>query len=605
MGMLVLTLLALSRASITRHEETLEAETIAEIEAKLFDADFSEPGYFSGLLNKVTGLTSAITSNLMAFPKIKECRSLMSLDVFYSALTSSASSIKSLLGSITSLDSKLRFLLGQTRNPFIHIAGAENVMDISRDIEDLEELDMRPKDNRACVEDHCVLAAGALMKNLEDMPPKLVAQIWLRRTGEAKLSHRTFVDWLKAVANAADTNSLPAGSGWRLAAQMDSQRTVRRSPAGWPGLAEFVAEIKEHVRDADEIVVENPAPSRWSGSEPVKPVKEDTLAEVKSVFTKADNSGENLVVSSKTSMWDDPYWRTRLLEAMWPHADHIGGYMIRTALGTIGEKPGDEKVRGQALDVNQKLMSQNSAFNAYSDKPVVAWGELDGELMDKLWSQAAPLYRELGLKNDDEYIVAFTLRGMKAGGLLDRSGKGLPGPIWHKDVFADYVIINYPFCFLPGYNNEVADIYNYEKVDPGSGHLAKFTEDVENTVMVRTVQEGATEGFGEMIGFNNAQSRHRARPPLDATREAIEGARMTAKDWGVPDNAVRAMIHMTVRKKSWTDIAEAAAFRIPDFVGKWLGPVVKCAQQVPIIEQYWFNEYGGFIDRSNRTYNLN
>mmetsp|Transcript_13260 Transcript_13260/g.30175 ORF Transcript_13260/g.30175 Transcript_13260/m.30175 type:complete len:195 (+) Transcript_13260:1306-1890(+) len=191
---------------------------------------------------------------------------------------------------------------------------------------------------------------------------------------------------------------------------------------------------------------------------------------------------------------------------------------------------------------------------------------------------------------------------MKAGGLLDRSGKGLPGSIWHKDVFADSVAIIYPFCFLPNYNNELTSTEIYEKADPGSKHLAKFREPVEESVFVQTVPDGEEAGFGESVAFNNLLTRHRAWPPANATREAIKRAQQDARDWGVPDNAIRAMIHITIRRKSWTDLAEHLAYTIPDVIGRWIGPVVKCLQQVPFVEQWWFNEYGGFIDRNDRKW---
>jgi len=186
--------------------------------------------------------------------------------------------------------------------------------------------------------------------------------------------------------------------------------------------------------------------------------------------------------------------------------------------------------------------------------------------------------------------------------LLDRSGKGLPGSIWHKDVFADSVAIIYPFCFLPNYNNELTSTEIYEKADPGSKHLAKFREPVEESVFVQTVPDGEEAGFGESVAFNNLLTRHRAWPPANATREAIKRAQQDARDWGVPDNAIRAMIHITIRRKSWTDLAEHLAYTIPDVIGRWIGPVVKCLQQVPFVEQWWFNEYGGFIDRNDRKW---
>merc|ERR1711976_1061003 len=132
---------------------------------------------------------------------------------------------------------------------------------------------------------------------------------------------------------------------------------------------------------------------------------------------------------------------------------------------------------------------------------------------------------------------------MKAGGLLSRDGAGLPGPIWHKDTYSDYVGIVYPFCFLKGYNNELASREVYEVGDPGSRHLGKYRGDLEGTFLVNTIPDGAKQGFGESLAFNNQETRHRARPPMDARSEEVEDAIVAARNWGVPSNAVRAMIH--------------------------------------------------------------
>mmetsp|Transcript_13260 Transcript_13260/g.30176 ORF Transcript_13260/g.30176 Transcript_13260/m.30176 type:complete len:108 (+) Transcript_13260:986-1309(+) len=101
-------------------------------------------------------------------------------------------------------------------------------------------------------------------------------------------------------------------------------------------------------------------------------------------------------------MFTDPYWRSKLLAAIWPHKDHIGGYMIRTALGKVGSATSPPTVRGQDLVQNKKLMKQNTLYNAYSDKPVVAWEEVDDLLMDKLWEEASAMFRELKGVSADE-----------------------------------------------------------------------------------------------------------------------------------------------------------------------------------------------------------
>ena len=175
--------------------------------------------------------------------------------------------------------------------------------------------------------------------------------------------------------------------------------------------------------------------------------------------------------------------------------------------------------------------------------------------MEKLWEKAADMFRKLdGIDPDVEYNVGFTFRGMKAGGLLSRSGAGLPGPIWHKDTFSEYVAIIYPFCFLKGYNNELASKDVYEVGDPGSKKLGAFTGNLKNTVLVNTIPDGATQGFGESVAFNNLETRHRARPPMGAKSKDVLDAIVAARNWGVPSNAVRAMIHISLRKSSPNDI---------------------------------------------------
>jgi len=460
-------------------------------------------------------------------------------------------------------------------NPMKWISFIGNVMDISDEVDDLEELDMKAV-NSAPVP----LDAAAFVENLKSLETEVVVQIWLRRIKEVGATLHEFVEWL------------------------DTQFGGRRETPT-PGLLTFLQSLATHVRHGatqkqlnyikGNVSIQNPV----SASLPEHPIATDTFSTVTTVVSDPD---ENTVgVRGRTSMFDDAYWRNQLLKTIWPHADHIGGYMIRTAMGKVGSEKGKQTIQGQSIEQNKKLMEQNGLYNAYSDKPVVAWEELDGVLMEKLWEEASTMFRELdGVDPDAEYIVAFTFRGMKAGGLLDRSGQGLPGPIWHKDIFANHVTIIYPFCFLAGYDNELASKFEYEKSDPGSKHLAKFTEDVDNTVKVSTVQPGSKQGFGETVTFNNDETRHRALVPLNAARDDIEKARINAKNWGVPDNAIRAMIHITIRKASWTDIVEQVAFRVPNSVGAIFGPIVKCLQQAPWIEQWWFNTHGGFINRTNR-----
>lgn len=461
-------------------------------------------------------------------------------------------------------------------NPFKWVSFFGNVMDISDDVVDLEELDMKASSSGPIP-----LDASALKENLQNLETDLVVKIWLRRINEVGITLSEFVKWLDAeFGGPRDAPTL--------------------------GMLEFLGNLSTHLPQASahkllnlvkgNVSVQNPLPANL----PVKPIMRDTFSAVTPVFKDPDNN--TVAVRGRTSMFDDTYWRNQLLKTIWPHADHIGGYMIRTAIGKVGSAKGKQTIEGQSIEQNKKLMEQNTLYNAYSDKPVVAWEELDGVLMQKLWEEASTQFRELdGVDPDAEYIAAFTFRGMKAGGLLDRSGQGLPGPIWHKDVFANHVTIIYPFCFLAGYDNEVASTFEYEKADPGSKHLAKFNKDVENTVKVSTVPEGAKQGFGETITFNNDETRHRALVPLSASRADIESARTNAKNWGVPDNAIRAMIHITIRKKSWTDIVEQVAFRVPETVGTIFGPLVKCLQQAPWIEQWWFNTYGGFVNRTNRA----
>ncbi len=42
----------------------------------------------------------------------------------------------------------------------------------------------------------------------------------------------------------------------------------------------------------------------------------------------------------------------------------------------------------------------------------------------------------------------------------------------------------------------------------------------------------------------------------------------------MPDNAIRAMIHVTIRRKSWTDLAEHIAFSLPEVVRKYINHVM-------------------------------
>uniref|UniRef100_A0A0G4GNG2 Uncharacterized protein n=1 Tax=Chromera velia CCMP2878 TaxID=1169474 RepID=A0A0G4GNG2_9ALVE len=443
--------------------------------------------------------------------------------------------------------------------------------------------------------EHKSLNKSVMDSHLKELQPDVIWEIWQQRLEVAGLTLTDFTTWLKSAYSPLDAPDAYRPVGLRFLIHFLLEKSQEKVPFDWP-----VGAVRPlHFLRGDLSIKK---PQLDPEMPPDFPKKKHTLNKVEPAFV---DEKTNRVLAS-TSMFEDPYWRNRLLAAFWPHKDHANGYMIRVAFGKVGHDEDSMTIKGQPVEQNVALMSQNGRFNGYSDKTVVAWEELDGELMEKLWGEVAPQFRALsGVSPDEEYIVAFTLRGMRAGGLLDRTGKGLPGAIWHKDVFADHVAIIYPFCFLKGYNNEITTTETYEKVDPGSKKLAKCDRDVEDSATVETVPEGAEEGFGESICFNNEQTRHRAWPPLNAKREEVERAISRARDWGVPSNAVRAMIHVTIRRKSWTDLGEQLAFRMDNFPSPLLdmfGSVIKCVYQVPFLEQWWFNKYGGFIDRDDRPY---
>lgn len=468
-------------------------------------------------------------------------------------------------------------------NPVNWIQSVGNVMDISDDVEDLEELDMKPTNNVASKHcsadldsDECAFDVSVFKENLQVFSSEIAAQVWLNRAREVNYTHHEFVAWLKEEFGGDTPVGMPGLSGFLDAVASELPEK---------GLQTELRKLKESRRHIDS-----------GSSRPLKPQRTNTLSEVETALTDGE---EVLAVQATTTMFDDPYWRQKLMEAMWPHQEHMSGYVIRTAEGKVGRLDGEEQVEAQPIETNKKLTSFHKSFSAYAGTAVLAWEGLGDELMQKIWSQAAPALRKLhGIEADETYILAFLMRAMKGGGILDRSGRGLPGPVWHKDVFADHVAIIYPFCFMPGYNNEICTREEYEKEDPGSKHLARFTGNLNDTVTVRTIPDGHKRGHGGMVAFYNDKTRHRALAPMNATREAVEEARMRAKDWGVPDNAIRMMLHITVRKKSWQTMFAQLATRMPDIFAKFVGPLVKCIEQQPWLTQMYFNVVGGFVDRN-------
>jgi hypothetical protein len=463
----------------------------------------------------------------------------------------------------------------QILNPAAWFSAIGNVMEFT-DVEDRDDVDNKASTLTIDQDAKSVgfeLVPETLKENLRALDAKLVHKIWRQRFKNHKVNpERWLADHLDQLAPL----SLKLASFVRL-----MHEDVADEDANPTTFLELLTEIEQRLKTSQKTHTFKDSDGGVS-REPEVVISEN---------------GKVLAAAGKTDMFEDPYYRNKLLESIWHQKDDMDGLRIRMARGTVGNSPEEATIEGATDEKNTDMVKRGSAISAQT-KTVGPWLTMDKELLERIWREASAHLRELpDLDKEAHYTIAMMFQAMKAGGLLDRTGKDLPGVVWHKDVYSQYVAIIYPFCFLPGYNNEITTATIYKEKDPTEAHLGKFTENLSSSTFVQTVPEGSGSGFGEIIAFDNLATRHRAHPPMETKRDDILAAMHRARDWGVPGikngQAVRAMIHISLRKET-ADITTMLSKYAPVSLLKWLKSPLQCLLKLPGIQEWSFRTMGGF-----------
>lgn len=459
----------------------------------------------------------------------------------------------------------------QVLNPIAWFNVIGNVMEFHEGQEDADDIDDKGSKIVFGTDAASVgfeLAPETLRENLLALDSEVVHKVWSQRFKNHKVNPITWLadnlDELKPVPRKLDEFAR------RLSYDVPEEDA---DPEAFVALVEKIKTMKRQE-------VAPPPVRSGSSREPVPVLSEN---------------GKALAVSGKTDMLENPYWRNKLLKSIWPVDQD--GFTVRMAKATVGTSAEEAKIEGMEGEKNKEMIARGKAISTQTN-PVTAWLSLDEELLQEIWKEASANLRELpGIDKEATYSVGVTFKSMKAGGLLDKTGKDLPGVVWHKDVYSEYVCIIYPFSFLPGYNNEISTTSIYKEKDPQEEHLGMFTEDLRESKFVETVPPGSSSGFGEIIAFDNMLTRHRAHPPMGTKKEKILEAMYRARDWGVPGigqgQAVRAMIHISLRKES-ADLTYFLSEYAPSALISWLKAPLGCLLKLPLLEEWGYRSMGGF-----------